>query len=191
MSSSTAPYTPSGKSTGKLQIIEEQRAALYKELMTNAQSAGARQALLRLINPQYVKQAAGQGIFLAYARSDELFAIELAEDLRRFGAQIWLDITDIQDDEDWREAVATALQKCGLMLAVISDDALNDDDLREEILHFMANGKIVLPLVYQHLKNDHLALWTQPVDFRHDYTIGLNMLQRLLTPSSADSRPVI
>src|SRR5262245_12589599 len=116
-----------GRQTGSLRpphaIIEEQRAALYAELAAHPDNPTARQALLRLITVQHLKQSAGQGIFLSYARSDELFAIDLAEDLRAAGLPVWLDATDIADEDDWHAKVSAALESCGLMVAVISPEA--------------------------------------------------------------------
>jgi hypothetical protein len=187
MVTSTLPSRQTGSLRPPHAILEEQRAALYAELAEHPDDPAARQALMRLITVQYLKQSAGLGIFLSYARCDELFAIDLAEDLRAAGLPIWLDATEIADEDDWYAKVSAALESCGLMLAVISMEAQHDDDVRAERGKFMAAGKIVLPLIYEPIKGEQPQLWMDPIDFRHDYQLGLNNLVRLLASQTATS----
>jgi hypothetical protein len=116
-----------------------------------------------------------------------LFAIQLTEDLRQGGLPAWLDATDIPDDADWHAEVEAALNRCGLMVLIVSSDAQEDEAQRAELQRFMDGGKIVIPVIYERVQGIALNLPIQPIDFRHDYTLGLNILIRLLVSTPVTS----
>ena len=176
---------PSSTKTNRQQTVEEQRAALHMQLTLRPDDAYLRQSLLRLTSPQHIKTAARDGIFISYSGSDEMFAMQLAEDLRSARLSVWLDVIDISNDGDWRFEVNAALDRCGLMVTILSPHALTDEDLRAENTYFTKQGKIVVPVVYQHCQVEGSNLWNRPVDFRHDYVLGLNILVRLLSSQTA------
>jgi hypothetical protein len=175
----------SSTKTNRQQTVEEQRAALQSQLTLRPDDPYLRQSLLRLSSPQHIKTAARDGIFVSYAGADEMFAMQLAEDMRSARLSVWLDVIDISNDGDWRYEVNAALDRCGLMVTILSSHALMDEDLRAENTYFAKQGKIVVPVVYQHCKVEGSNLWSRPVDFRHDYTLGLSILVRLLSSQTA------
>lgn len=168
--------------------VEEQRILLQKQLAVSPDDLYIKQALVRLTSPQHIKYAANSGVFVSYSRADDLFAIQLAEDLRTTGLKIWLDINSIMNDQDWGEAVHQALDACGLMIVILSPGALEDIDVKNEVDYFLAQGKIILPALHSPCNYSAMNLWNQPVDFRHDYTLGLNILVRLLSSQTGATR---
>ncbi len=173
------------------QTIEERRAALSRVLALNPTHTRARQSYLRSLDLQYVRQAAQSGVFVSYAHPDELFAAQLAEDLRFFGVPVWLDITDMPDGSDWFEAIEAAMQRCGLLLLVASPAAARADNIRSELKRFTDAGKIIIPVQRQQADLSALNLWYPPVDFGEDYSSGLQDLIHLLTvpePALTSSR---
>ncbi|MBC7811230.1 MAG: toll/interleukin-1 receptor domain-containing protein [Burkholderiales bacterium] len=143
---------------------------------------GLLRRLLDPISPQQVRRAAAQGIFISYTRADELFAFELSNDLRADGLNIWVDLIDVPDDADWGESITSALERCGLMVAIFSESALADADLMAEQRRFTETGKIVIPVLRQSCDVEAHTLWYPPLDFRSSYQRALRQLLRLLQP---------
>ncbi len=165
----------------RYQTIEQKRAMLYRTLLKNPSDRHTRDVLLQLSSPQQIRQAARDGIFISYARADELFALDLALDLRITGLRTWLDALEVGLTEDWKGSVAEAMGRCGLMLAVMTPSSLAEPHMRDERHDFMVRGKIVLPVVYRDEAKDPLNP-VPPIDFRYNYRFGLQTLMRLLDP---------
>lgn len=163
------------------QTIEERRAALWRVLLLNPGHAKVKQAYLQTMDMPSIQQAAQAGVFISYAHCDEVFAVELADDLRFFGVQVWVDIMDMPDGSDWFEAVEKAMAGCGVMLLVGSPAALRADNVRSEIKRFADAGKIILPVLYQPADLSTLSLWYPVIHFEEDYSSGLQDIIRLLT----------
>jgi hypothetical protein len=162
------------------QSNEERRAALWQLLMLNPEHERIQQAYLKLTNPTHIQRAAQNGVFLSYAQADQVFAVQLAEDLRFMGVPIWLDTVDMPNDSDWNEAVTAALERCGLMLVVTSPLAESAYNVQNEIRQFTAVGKIVVPVQRRPSSLQSIGLFTTPVDFTADYDLGLQALMQFL-----------
>jgi hypothetical protein len=163
------------------------RLALRRALRLQPDNPRLQTALRRLTTPPYIRQAAQSGVFISYARPDELFAFDLASSLRRSRVNVWLDVADIAEDEeaDWHGAVARALERCGLMLVVVSRAALRHDDLQAEWTYFIDNGRLVLPILRQDCDLSAFPLWLPPLDFRCDLTAAYQALLRVLAVDTA------
>jgi len=170
------------------QSVEEKRATLARALIVSPKAPAVRAALLALSDPGYLREAARAGIFLCYARADELFAMALAEDLRFFELAAWLDVVDIADGEDWHEAVEQALVRCGLMVLVLSP-AARADNVQAEVDYFVKAGKIVLPVRARPGEFSELPVWYPPIDFSEDYSSGLQDLLNLVLADDATAAP--
>lgn len=170
----------------RTQTIEQRRAEVHRALLNNPDDERLRKLLLSLCTTQQVQYASSSGVFLSYARSDELFAIDLAGDLRSAGVDVWMDMMDVSYDEDgdWGTEITQALNRCGLMLMIVSREALADSDLRREREAFIQAGKIVLPIVYDYGEFD-LRTYLPPIDCRRNYAAGLQALLRLCLKAKA------
>lgn len=156
--------------------VEDKRAAITRALALRPADARLRQSFQALLSPQQVQRAAHSGVFVSYARPDEVFAITLTESLRAAGVDVWLDMTDVSEDTSWHSSVIKALRRSGLMLAILSPAAVESDDLRVERDWFQQNGKIVLPVLYRDCDSSSLPFYLSPVDFRDDYEQALRRL---------------
>lgn len=174
---------PMVASTHSIQM-EQRRMILRKALQRNPDSTDVKQALIRTLELPHLKHAAEQGVFISYHRNDEISALELDQDLRSYGVKAWLDVIDIPDEEDWHAAVQHALRECGVMLFILSPESVADEEAHLEREHFIESGKVIIPLLYQtcNLKSIE-SVFVPPVDFRHDYQVGLQQLRRMLTSS--------
>ncbi len=164
--------------------IEHKRAALRQALSLNPADIRLREALTQLNTPLEVQRAAVRGVFISYARSDELFAFNLANSLRAGGVNTWLDLTDIPDEADWYTAIRDALSACGLMLVVLSPAALESSDLKAEWLYSARAGKLIQPVLTETCPLPTDETWLAPVDFRYDYGLGVQQVLRLLAGSA-------
>lgn len=175
-------------STNSLQM-EERRAILRKALLRNPENQEIKQAMIRTLGLSHVKKAAQRGVFMSYNRNDELFALDLDQDLRAVGIRVWLDVIDISPSMDWQSAVTTALRDCGVMLVILSPDSVADETAQAERAHFINSGKIIIPLLYQSCDLRSIEdIFVPPVDFRQSYQRGLQQLLRIL--SSPDEASV-
>ena len=167
------------------QTDNEKRSALRRALALRPGDPSIREALRSLMSLAYIRQAARSGIFIAYARADELFAVDLADSLQAGGIRTWLDMTEINLETTWHGSVTRALMQSGIMLLVLSPEALHSKELISERNWFLQTGKIVLPVVHKTCDYEALNLLVPAVDFRTDFAQGAQQLIHLLTVDEA------
>lgn len=159
---------------------EQKRIALRKALSTRPDDTYLKKGIAQLTSAQEIRRSAHQGIFISYTRPDELFAFNLREALREQGVVAWLDMTDVDDDADWYLAVENALKCSGLMLAVMSPASLKDNAVLAERETFSDSGKLVMPLIHKRCDMNATRYWLMPIDFSHDFDLGIYTLSLLL-----------
>jgi len=172
------------------QSVEQKRAALRQARALKPDDTRIREALSQLITPRHIQSAARDGVFIGYARADELFAVDLTDSLAQNDIRAWLDMTEINPETTWHGSITRALHESGLMLMILSSAALQSEELHAEMRLFMHTGKIILPVIHQTCDFDSLGLLCPPVDFRDDYASGLQQLLVLLT-SPQETRKTI
>jgi hypothetical protein len=149
-----------------------------------------RDTLKHLLQAYYVRRAAKQGVFICYARDDELFALDLTTDLRKAGVKAFMDEIDIDItmELEWGQAIGKAMRICGVLLLVLSPDAIHDAEVQGERIYFLNHGKIVIPVTARECTTHGLEMFIQPIDFENDYQTGLQELLQLLTqPTEAST----
>ena len=87
---------------------------------------------------------------------------------------------EIQDDLDWDAEVEAALARSGLMLAILSPEALTDEALIKERQQYFQAGKLTVPIIHRYCDWQHSTFWLPRVDFIHDFERGLHTLLSLL-----------
>lgn len=160
---------------------ENKRIALRKALISYPDERRLLMIKEQLTNPQQVIRAAQRGIFINYARMDEVFALELAERLQEHGIFAWLDLLSPDVEDDWYKGVQSALDRCGLMLSIISPNSQSDPITRAERDQFLDQGKLVLPLLKSRLNVKGVDIWLRPIDFIHDFEVGFHNLLNVVT----------
>src|ERR1700679_2552915 len=63
--------------------------------------------------------AAG-AVFLSYAREDAVAAGRIADALRGFGVEVWLDQSELRGGDAWDSKIRRQIRECTLFVAVIS-----------------------------------------------------------------------
>jgi hypothetical protein len=114
--------------------------------------------------------------FVSYSRSDRDFAVQLAEDLRRAGINVWIDEANIRAGEVWDEAVQTALMSSSAVLLILSPDSVASRSVMDELSFALDKNKRVLPVLHRMCDIPFRVRRLQYIDFTASYAKGLAAL---------------
>jgi hypothetical protein len=64
--------------------------------------------------------SANRAVFISYAREDSVAAQRIADALRAFGIEVWLDQSELRGGEAWDASIRQQIRGCAVFLAVIS-----------------------------------------------------------------------
>jgi hypothetical protein len=107
-----------------------------------------------------------QTIFLSYSRSDwDTFVSNFANQLTEHGYNVWVDQQFLIGGSNWMDSVGDALNKCRLLLLVVSPESLASKYVKMEYRYFINNGKIVLPVLHKSAPLPFELSATQHLDF--------------------------
>lgn len=165
--------------SGRLSV-ERQRALLRKTLSKNPDDRRVLRALQQSLSPKYVHRAARQGIFVSYSPADALFALELTTSLQDVGASVWMDEISAPPGVDWQDAVQNGLRENGLMVLVITPEAIKNQSVMTEYRYFLAMGKVVQPVLLRGEAPRLPEMHLKPIDFRAGFLDGLDQLMSAL-----------
>jgi TIR domain-containing protein len=118
--------------------------------------------------------------FFSYSRTDAEFVLRLAQDLRAAGAKVWLDQLDIGGGQLWDRAVEEALRTSPRQVAVLSPEAVNSQNVMDEVSYALEERKQVIPVLFRDCQIPFRLRRVQYIDFRTDYDRGLRELLRAL-----------
>lgn len=89
-------------------------------------------------------------IFISYARGDgRELAQRLKRDLDAAGHGAWLDTDEIEGGASWSSTIEEAIDRCQVLLALLSDGSYRSHICRAEQLRALRKGKRVIPLLVQ------------------------------------------
>lgn len=129
--------------------------------------------------------ASNSQIFISYAREDSEFALKLATDLRREGANLWLDTLDIKAGRRWDRAVQEALTACPCMLVILSPAAVSSDNVLDEVHYALEEGKEIIPVLHKTCEIPYRLRRLQRIDVQQGIS---HLLQVLRVARQRDSR---
>jgi hypothetical protein len=141
-------------------------------------------------------RSASRQIFMSYAQGDETFVMQLAEDMSRSGAEVWLDIRDAKPGRHWARSIEHALSVSSMMVVVISPHALESPHIAAEWQAYLEAYRPVIPVLLQPCDPPGPLRARRPVDFtrERDYSRALHQLiTRLIDSGTRTQRsdPVI
>jgi len=87
--------------------------------------------------------------FLSYSRSDEEFAVRLANDLQALGVAMWVDRFNIRPSEHWDRAIERAIRACQKMVVILSPRSVTSENVADEISLAIDAGKSVIPVMIE------------------------------------------
>jgi hypothetical protein len=131
--------------------------------------------------------AAERTYFLSYSRSDERFALRLANDLRARGVAMWVDQLDIRPSEHWDRAIERAVAACSGLVVVLSPRSVASDNVADEISFAIDNGKSVLPVMIEKCALPLRITRMHVIDATSNYEKAVQQCVGELTRSHTDS----
>jgi hypothetical protein len=124
-------------------------------------------------------------VFISYSRRNQAFAARLAQDLSDVGLQVWIDLREIQDNEDWRGNIRQALKTVDFLVACLSPSAIESEWVQYEIATMRERQRNIYPVIVEH---SAAALpFSTAINFVGRYEQTLNELLTALTAERAVS----
>lgn len=159
---------------------QEHRAALRVAHKKNPDNETVLKALQKSLRPKYIRQAAKNGVFICYAMTDGVFALNLALALRDVGIRAFMDELDADESVEWGDTVNQALRDCAVLVMVLSHEGVKDAEVHGEYRYFMRRGKIIIPVIADACHVHGLDTLIEPIDFADDYDSAFAELTSLL-----------
>jgi TPR repeat protein len=119
-------------------------------------------------------------IFFSYSRTDSAFVLKLAKDLRKAGANIWLDQLDIKAGSHWDSSIETALNTSTSVIIVLSPASVASNNVMDEVSFALETNKTVIPILISECVVPFRLRRVQRVNFIGDYQEALNQLMEVL-----------
>ena len=113
--------------------------------------------------------------FISYAREDQAFALQLADDLRNKAKDVWID-THMQGGEEWVQTIDERLEAADVVILVVSPRSRKSKWVRKEVLTAETLGTHVIPVDYEAIRSWVLIADLNRVDFIGSYDEGLAKL---------------
>jgi len=125
-------------------------------------------------------------IFISYSRANSEFTTRLARDLQKAGFPAWLDQLDIAAGSRWDDEVEKALHSCTVCLFVLSPEAMQSQNVKDEIGYAIDTGKVILPVMIKQCEIPFRLRRFQFVNcVSKPYAAGLNEIKHMLSNTDA------
>ena len=121
-----------------------------------------------------------QTIFFSYSRDDSEFVLTLAKNLRKAGANIWLDQLDIKPGTRWDKSIETALEESKTLLVILSKSSVASTNVMDEVSYALEEKKTVVPVLLEDCDIPFRLRRLQFADFTSDQNKGLKTLAEAL-----------
>lgn len=115
-------------------------------------------------------------VFVSYNRKDSAFALLLSKNLAKNGIEVWIDQLSIPAGAAWDRAIENALNSATLVLVVLSKNAVESDNVLDEISYAFQNNKRIIPVLSEQCKVPLRLARLQQIDFTGNYKHGYSKL---------------
>jgi hypothetical protein len=115
-------------------------------------------------------------IFISYSRSDSEFVDRLEADLRTRDFYVWVDRRKIEVGQRFREEIQKGIDRCQIMLVVLSPEAMASKYVQQEYEYADAQDKPIIPLNWRTTKVPPTLNGIHWANFQSGYDQGLNEL---------------
>lgn len=119
-------------------------------------------------------------IFFSYSRDDSEFVLNLAKNLRKAGANIWLDQLDIKPGTRWDKSIEKALDSSKTLLVILSKTSVESTNVMDEVSFALEENKTVVPVLLEQCDIPFRLRRLQFADFSTDQAKGLKTLAEAL-----------
>lgn len=111
-------------------------------------------------------------IFLTYHHNDRQLAGKIKRLLELKGFAVFLAHEDIEPSLEWRDTIQRHLTSCTAVIAIVTKDFDKSSYTNQEVGIAMANDKKVIPLVFDHIKLEHLPGFLETRQAVHASRLG-------------------
>jgi uncharacterized protein YegL len=123
-----------------------------------------------------------QRTFISYPRKNAEFALKLARELKSAGFDVWFDQLDIPAGARWDDEVQKALADCGIFVVILTPEAIESENVKDEIGYAIDSRKRILPVLLKPCNIPFRLRRFHYVDFTMlDFDVGIETAEKLLT----------
>jgi CheY-like chemotaxis protein len=120
------------------------------------------------------------GVFISYNHEDSYIASTLAEQLKESGFVPWVDSGKLVGGEEWRRAIDTALDNTGVLLVILTPQAVASEWVSYEIREARKKNCVIIPLMFRMCELPEEISMLHFIDFRKDAAKAQKELIRAL-----------
>jgi TIR domain len=118
--------------------------------------------------------------FISYSRKNQNFVFKLAHHLEEEGISLWLDQKDVPAGALWDDVTQNALRNANGLLAIISPDSINSQNVKDELAFAIDHKKLIVPIIYEHCQTPLRLNRLQHIDFTGNYDAAFQQLLIIL-----------
>ena len=85
-------------------------------------------------------------IFISYSRKDSAHALELAEQLRSSGMDVWIDQHGLELASSWSKDIVDAIEQCKAFVLLLSESSLASHNVVKELSIASDSGRNIIPI---------------------------------------------
>lgn len=119
-------------------------------------------------------------IFFSYGRENSAFVLDLAKELRKAGANIWLDQLDIEPGARWDRSIEKALKASDTLMVILSKDSVESHNVMDEVSYALEEHKKVVPVLMEACEIPFRLRRLQYADFTKNHQTGIATLIKAL-----------
>ena len=98
-----------------------------------------------------------QDIFISYSRQDKTLVHPFVEQISKaVGRDCWIDLKGIESGEEFEDVIIQAIDKCHVVLFMLSDNSLMSPWTKREVYYAEGEGKRIVPIL---VDGDKLRGW--------------------------------
>lgn len=167
------------KSLNSWRASRVSRAAVSEEAPATPVGPRPTRAVPPLIDSSALKEGPPKEMFVCYSRDDHDFAIQLAQKLESRGVHVFVDQLSIPAGADWDRSIDAALERCAMLVVVLSPSAVESDQVRSEWNMALEERKPVLPVLHKHCTVPRQLRLYQHLDMTEGGLLEDQLLTRL------------
>jgi hypothetical protein len=123
-------------------------------------------------------------IFMSYARSDNIFAQFLDDELKRRGYHVWRDTTDIVAGMDWKKYVDEAIEASTHLILIVSKISISRPEVQHELYIASKLDRHIIPILSDDCEMPTEIKHLNFIDWRYEqgkvYSDNFNRLDEAL-----------
>lgn len=88
-----------------------------------------------------------ESIFVSYSSKDRTFAVSFTEELKKLGANVWIDQLGIGLGENWDNAIEEALENSDTVMLILSPTSVESPNVQDEVSIAINTDKKFVPIL--------------------------------------------